>query len=952
MISKNPLQEVHKFGQSIWMDFINRNLLVSGKLEKLIREDDVRGMTSNPSIFGKAISEGEDYRASIEALAYQGMKPAQIYERLVVDDIRQAADLFRPLYDETNGGDGFVSIEVNPHFARKTRESIEEAHRLWNEIDRPNIMVKIPGTKEGLPAIRQLTADGMNINITLLFGLDRYREVVEAYLSGLEDRQKAGKPLKNIASVASFFLSRIDVLVDPMLEEKMKGEDEKAKLAQRMRGQVAIASARIAYQIYKEIFSSDRFSRLQKDGAAVQRLLWGSTSTKNPDYSDVKYVEALIGPDTVNTIPMETLEAFRDHGKAVPLLETDIELSRQILSNLARLDIDLKQVTEQLVDEGIEKFNKPYDKLMETLSRQVQKTSSGELDMQKMNLGTYEPLVSKTVNELESGDFVRRMWEKDGSLWKKDSDEQKMIKNAMGWMHLPEKMIDAVQELEQFSAEVKEAGFTHVVHMGMGGSSLAPFVFQVCVPGEGGLPLTVLDSTDPAAIINVERNHPLETTLFIVATKSGSTVEALVFTDYFYSKLEEKRGAAAGENFVAITDPGSPLTGYAKGKKFRRTFLNFSDIGGRYSALSYFGLVPAALKGVKTDELLERAMRMLRACYPSAPADGNPAVELGAAIGALAKEGRDKLTFVLPDNLAALGMWLEQLLAESTGKEDTGILPVAGEALLDPDSYDDDRVFVHIHLKDEKDEKTTRKLDKLQEEGHPVISITMGDTYDIGQEFVRWEFATAVAGAVLGINPFDQPNVQESKDNTKQLLKEVADKGRLPEKTPAATSTLLNYYADWFKDTGDNVVRMFLGKARPHDYIAIQAFLTESEETTTLLQDIRTELQRYLKTAVTVGFGPRFLHSTGQFHKGGTNSGLFLQLTMDEPVDRAIPGRTYGYKTLHQAQAMGDFDALVRHDRRILRVDLGDNVTNGLKALHEQIREASEKMEDRKHVAK
>ena len=951
MTYNNSLQEVHKFDQSIWLDFIRRGILVSGEMQKLISDDGIRGMTSNPSIFEKAIVDSKDYQEAIESLAHKGLKPEEAYERLIIADIQHAADLFRPLYDESNGGDGFVSIEVNPHLAHETEETIEEARHLWKTVNRPNVMIKIPGTKEGLPAIRKAISEGINVNVTLLFDLDRYREVADAYLSGLEDRMKAGKSIKNIASVASFFLSRIDVLVDPMLEEKMKGNDDKATLAKRMHGQTAIASARIAYQIFKEIYSDGRFSKINEVGGAKQRLLWASTSTKNPDYSDVKYVEALIGPETVNTIPMETVDAFRDHGKAAPRLENDTELAREILDMLSDVGIDLKKVTQQLEDEGVEKFNKPYDKLIHTLSEKMKEASTDEIGTMDFELGSYDSLVSEARNKLDSEKFVKRMWDKDASLWQDDPDEQEVIRNAMGWMDVADTMLDVVPQLDRFAREVRDAGFTHVVHMGMGGSSLAPIVFEKALPRDkDGLPLTVLDSTDPAAIIDIEKNHPMETTLFIVATKSGTTAETRSFGDYFYEKVKEKRGDKAGENFVAVTDPGSPLTDYAKEKHFRHTFLNFKDIGGRYSALSYFGLVPAVLKGVRIGELLERAMRMLHACSQDMPVAKNPAVQLGSAIGAIANKGRDKLTFIMPDKLATLGMWLEQLLAESTGKEDTGILPVTGEALLDPDAYSDDRIFVHFSLKDEKDSERDKKVDALKKDGHPVVSIQLNDVYDIGQEMVRWEFATATAGSILGINAFNQPNVQESKDNTERLLGEVSDKGRMPEKKPAVTDDKLKYYADWYKSSGDNILTAFLSETGHHDYIAIQAFLTENEEVSKLLQDIRTDLQHSLDAAVTLGYGPRFLHSTGQFHKGGTNCGLFLQLTMNDPVDRSIPGKPYGYSVLRQAQAIGDLEALGRHDRRVLRVDVGDELVSGLKALKKEIKDTCKKLEH-KHVA-
>jgi transaldolase len=366
----NPLVKLHTYGQSIWLDFLRRRLYKSGELQRMIQDDGLRGMTSNPAIFDKSIAGSHDYDDAIRTLAVEGQSAREIYETLAIKDVQHAADIFRPIYDETDGRDGFVSLEVSPHLARDTASTIGQAHHLWNTLDRPNVMIKVPATVQGLPAIQQLIAEGINVNVTLLFGLLRYREVANAYIVGLEERAKQGKPLHHVASVASFFLSRIDVLVDPMLEDVMKHNGSQAEIAEELHGQIAIASAKVAYQILGEIFGSERFRVLAAQGARPQRLLWASTSTKNPAYSDVKYVEALIGPETVNTIPLETLSAYRDHGNPAPRLEEDGEQALHELHKLTEVDIDLKRVTQQLENEGIRKFIKPFDDLMETLEKE------------------------------------------------------------------------------------------------------------------------------------------------------------------------------------------------------------------------------------------------------------------------------------------------------------------------------------------------------------------------------------------------------------------------------------------------------------------------------------------------------------------------------------------------------------------------------------------------------
>jgi transaldolase len=368
MNRENPLKRLGTLGQSIWMDYIRRDLIESGKLRRLIEEDGIRGMTSNPAIFEKAIADSHDYDEDIRAQALEGKDVKTIYESISRRDVQSAADEFRPLYDRTDGADGYVSLEVNPHLAHDTAGTLEEARRLWAALSRPNVMIKVPATADGLPAIRQLISEGININVTLLFGLPRYRQVAEAYIAGLEARISQGKPVQHIASVASFFLSRIDTLVDPLVEKFLES-GTMTNIAGKVHGQAAISSAKTAYQIYREMFGGTRFKKLADDGARVQRLLWASTSSKNPDYSDVKYIESIIGPDTVNTVPLATIDAYRDHGDPKPTLEHDIEEASRILERLPELGIGIDEVTQLLEDEGVRKFNEPFDKLMKALSQ-------------------------------------------------------------------------------------------------------------------------------------------------------------------------------------------------------------------------------------------------------------------------------------------------------------------------------------------------------------------------------------------------------------------------------------------------------------------------------------------------------------------------------------------------------------------------------------------------------
>ncbi len=648
-MNKNPLLGLESFGQSVWLDFLRRNALDSGEIQGLIDQDGVSGLTSNPSIFEKAIAGSHDYDNAVRTMALEGKSIEEIYEALTVQDIQRAADLFRPVYDRLEGGDGFVSLEVSPKLARDTAGTLAEARRLWAAVNRPNLLIKVPGTREGLPAIQQLIGEGINVNVTLLFSVSRYREVVEAYLTGLEILAASGKPLTRITSVASFFLSRIDVLIDPMLDKLQRsGAGAPADTAPSLRGQVAIASAKVAYQIYQDICGSRRFQDLSRKGAHSQRLLWASTSTKDPSYSDVKYIETLIGPATINTIPMETLNAFREHGKPASRLEQGMAEASRTLDALQRAGVDLDAATQQLEDEGVTKFSQAFDQLMAALQQKRAASLKEPVDRETFVLGSYQDAVQQRIAALKAADFSSRLWQKDPSLWKSDPENQAAIRNALGWLHVAEKMEDNLSELDAFKNEIVKAGFRHVLHMGMGGSSLTPLVFErTFKPDSGGLPLTVLDSTDPATILGIEKALPIEDTLFIIASKSGTTAEPLAFGEYFYQKLRKSKGERAGENFCVITDPGTPLVKAAQDRAYRKTFLNFADIGGRYSALSYFGLVPAALMGLPVNELVARALRMAHACASSVPTMQNPGLRLGAALGELAKDsGRYKVTFL------------------------------------------------------------------------------------------------------------------------------------------------------------------------------------------------------------------------------------------------------------------------------------------------------------------
>ncbi len=938
----NPLRQLERLGQSIWLDYIRRHLLDSPEFRRMLDEDGLAGMTSNPTIFEKAIGGSTDYDAQLAALSRTDKPVARIYEELSLEDIARAADALRPVYERTAGRDGFVSYEVSPELAADTEGSVAAARRYFAALGRPNVMIKVPATPQGIPAIEQLIAEGLNINITLMFSMRHYEAVAEAYLRGLERRVEAGMPVERVASVASVFVSRIDTLVDKLLDERLKAAPDEAVAA--LRGKAAVANSKLIYRRFKELFGGPRFARLGQRGARPQRVLWASTGTKNPAYSDIKYVAELIGPQTVNTLPPATMDAFRDHGQARLTVEEGFDEARETVARLKALGIDLDEVGERLQAEGVALFAKSFDDLLAVVKARREALVAGAFDRQSIAAGALVPTFEAALAELERSEFAVRLWRKDPTLWKKEPEHQQVIRNALGWLNVAELMTDQVEALKAFSQEVRADGVRHVVLLGMGGSSLCPEVLARTFASAPGHPeLIVLDSSVPEVVRSVERAVELQKTLFIVSSKSGRTIETLSQYRYFFELLAARAGTPAGKHFVAITDPDTALAALAREKRFRRLFLNPADIGGRYSALSLFGLVPAALIGLDIGALLDRATRMAHSSAGYVRAKDNAGVSLGAALGACYRAGRDKLTVVASPPIASFGLWLEQLVAESTGKEGRGLVPVVDEPLGSPQSYGADRIFAYLRSGAGADPEQDRALAALAQAGHPVITVSVADKIDLGEEFLRWEIATATAGAIIGINAFDQPNVQESKDNTERLLRSFEQHQVLPVEAPLAVEAKLELHAPAalaprLGAAGlAGALKAFAGLARPGDYFALMAYVAPSARFEAEMARIRSAVRRRLSLATTFGYGPRFLHSTGQLHKGGPNTGLFVQITQEHDKGVAIPGQSYDFAVLNQAQSIGDFEALSRHGRRVVRVHLKGDAPSGAAALAEAL---------------
>src|SRR4051812_3282605 len=577
-------------GTSVWLDQIRRNLITSGELERLERELSLRGVTSNPAIFEKAILGSSDYDEQIAELAEKGMSAREMFEEIAILDVQLACDVLRPVWDGAHGADGFVSLEVEPAFAHETEKTVAQARDFWDRVDRPNLMVKIPGTEEGVPAIEEAVAAGINVNVTLLFSVESYETIAEAYIRGMERRKEAGESLE-VHSVASFFVSRVDTEVDKRLAD-LGNED--------LRGIAAVANARAAYMRFKELFYGDRFAELRDAGAPVQRPLWASTGVKDPHYPETKYVDSLVGPDTVNTMPMNTLLSCAEQLEVSG--NTADQDPSEDLKRLADAGIDMGDVTKKLLKDGIDKFVEPFDDLIGGIELTREGIVTGRPRTIKSTLpDEVEPPIVERIQRAQAEGVAKRIWAHDEALWGGPGVAE--LGNRLGWLSISDKMLEHAADLHEFADQAKADGLEHAVLFGMGGSSLGPEVIRRSygdVPD--GLRLHVLDSTDPGAVLATERAVDLDKTLFVVSSKSGGTIETLSHMRYFY-----ERTGGDGSRFCAVTDPGSPLIDEATERGFRRVFENDPDIGGRYSVLSYFGLVPAVLAGVEVEGMLRPA---------------------------------------------------------------------------------------------------------------------------------------------------------------------------------------------------------------------------------------------------------------------------------------------------------------------------------------------------------
>jgi transaldolase/glucose-6-phosphate isomerase len=990
-----PLFQAHAHGQSIWLDNISRDLLLSGELRRWVDREGIRGVTSNPAIFEKAIAQSRDYDPATRGLIAQGATDAlDVFERLAITDIQLGCDVLRPVWEQSDGRDGFVSLEVSPHLAYDTEGTIAEAHRLAHAVSRDNLMIKVPATPEGIPAIQRLIADGINVNVTLLFAVETYEAVHRAYLGGLEERLDRGLPVSGANSVASFFVSRIDAAVAGHVAAALEKETREAhrKRLEALGATVAIANAKLAYARFLETLAGDRWQRLAAAGAHPQRVLWASTGTKDPALPTTLYVDNLIGRHTVNTLPDATLAAFRQEGRVRDALGEDpVQLRHEaeaVLSELDALGISLKEITDSLLAKGCSLFSDAFDGLLGSVEAKRQDLLGDALTRARYALGDHASDVASAARRWQAESRTRKLWQRGAEIFS-GADESRW----MGWLDLPTAPPEAAIGPDALRHALRRHDSDTVVVVGMGGSSLWPDVLghAFSMPDEPGADegatrsgarpsfavareagrrrnLVVLDTTVPDALEAALSQLDLERCLFVIASKSGSTIEPNAIFELLHTRLVERVGTeAAGRHFIAITDPGSALEDLAADRGFLGVALGRPDVGGRFSALSPFGLLPAEAMGLDPEALQARARRMSAACADFVSPDHNPGVGLGLAIGILAQAGRDKLTLSASPQIASFTSWIEQLVAESTGKHGKGVVPIAGEPLEVPERYGADRVFVDLALAGDvtSNDRETR-LAALEAAGHPVVRIALAESADLVQEVFRWEIATAVIGSLLELNPFDQPDVEAAKIASRELMAQSSDgqpvasrkadlecEGMrlflgpaLLSKAGAAAGPAPDSVAP--NATGGEAavwLAALIDSLETGDTFVINAFLEDTPQIRGPLQSLREAVGRTQRVATTLDFGPRYLHSTGQLQKGGPNRlvGLHLWQSAESRPQGALPIPSLGgdFGSLAEAQAAGDFSVLCDRNRRMIGIDVGSDPAASLERLTRWITSAT-----------
>ncbi len=888
----NPIQSVHLLGQSLWLDNIRRDSLDSGELADRVAAGELRGATSNPTIFESAILASENYTVDLRRFAQAGWTAERIFDQLAVDDIRAAADAFLPLFEQTNGGDGYVSIEVNPELADDTSRTIEEARRLWDAVNRPNAMIKIPATLAGLPAIESSIRAGINVNATLIFSLGRYIEVMEAYMIGLEGRLEDGGSLDHVTSVASFFVSRIDTALDEQLQEIIQRGDAAGERASSLLGKVAIANSKLAYAQFVATFQGERFQYLAARGARAQRPLWASTSTKNPEYPDTYYVDHLIGPGTVNTLPETTLKAFQDHGTPELTLTENISIARSQLQALDDLGISLAEAAERLERQGVSKFVASYRSILRTIEEKA-----GAFQME---LAALELKMQETLAELDRDEVGKRFWQEDVTLWVERDREKAQVRRWLGWLlSEPAKMSTGVTELIRFAEEALAPEITALVLIGSGcGIFTAEILVRVLAPPDG-FDFHTIRTANPDDIRAIKRKTSPEATLYLfVDSSSGDGIEERLLSTFWEQavrKLEEQ----TGDHFVVITKEGSKLQNWAVEQGIQK-IIEADLLDDLWcSPFNWTNLLPAAFAGADLHSFVRGGVGMTRACGPLVDVTQNPGLFLGSVLAAALRSGRDKITLFADPPMEPILKWIESLLSAWRGREGSGLISIRDEPSGPWNVYGDDRLLVYVRGSGALD----RRLDEWVRAGIPVLVLeTNTNPEQIGEMLVQWQIGAAIAQHLLSVNPTDHHVLHRSRAEFQHILHRLERKGELPKADPLwqGDGVQLRAASRGLKFTGSGLSEMIdfiLAEAQKAGGLGLRLYTPVSQALQGKVARLRRALRDQLGLFSLTGSAECDL---------GLKDIVYLILIVKPRKDAAIPGKTYTFGQLFEGQALSD----------------------------------------------
>lgn len=883
----------HRFelGQSVYLAPGSTSVLADESVRTMIREKHIRGLALDTCSLTHALFSEKRLDSAISPMAMANWSANKILCHLSVSAAREATGVLREQFVQSNGQEGMVLLQLDPTYADDPEKIVTNARAIWTKVNRPNMMIGIQATDMGIQAAERLLSDGVNVCLTTVLARGTLQNALQAHQSALEYRAAAG---------SSSDLLRFAISVP--IEE----------FGKNLKDSSGAEWAAELYRLAAEFYASAEMEKLTANVSAPWKLIWAICDCSGAGQPSLHYTETLIGKNTALAVSPAYLPLLSNHCASAATLNgfgtangySDLFSDDRLRSVEADMNRSFKTAFEAMAG------------ALEARGEEIRKS-----------LGPIEAAVSENFGKIESESMISRIFAKDPTVWTFDTQAYPEIRNRLGWLDSYKTLDKAIQEYRGIAEDLKANGFKKVLLLGMGGSSLAPEVMALTFPDANGLKLQIVDSTDPGQVTAAERAHPVAETIYVVSSKSGGTAEVRALMDYFYSRAKETLGDKVGSHFIAITDPGTLLERHAQEHGFRHIVLADASIGGRFSALSPFGILPAVLIGIDPEKIIEAATRMAKNCAPSAAVGSNKGAALGVYLGTAALNGRDKLTILTDPELSAFGSWLEQLIAESSGKNGKGIVPIDLEPALPLGKYANDRAFVYINSSGTKSELA----DGLAAHGHPVLTICLSDPHEIFAEFYRWEIAISVACGLLGVNAFDQPNVQDSKTRTVAKINEYKEKGALPllpvswQKEGITASFTAESEAMGNAADLKSLIAAFVSQAQwGEDYIAINAYLPRNAAMTDSLQAMRKWIGDLNPVATTLGFGPRFQHSTGQLHKGGANNGVFIQIVGNPREDRDVPNEGISFSVLEKAQALGDFEALLSQDRRALRIDLGD----------------------------